>query len=1309
MRNHLSSVYACLVGGLLLAVLSGTVATADDTVPYRQYTAQDGLPHETVLSLAKGPEGRLWIGTRAGPAVYDGHEIQPVDLPDSLQNSAVLDLLVHPSGTVWVALEKTGIVGIRKGRIIRTIRPPSATNSVRRLVAQGDRVLAVTRKALWVIAGGHGSVMTHPYDYPIRTGRPVDPGPRVGYGVVDADRAPNGTLWVLDGRRGLGRLALDGSVTFLDSSFALQRGWRWGDFRVEQSGSAILVGNPGAFRVDLSTGRRTEVDTESYREIYTHSGTVYWVQGDRIVQVGSDGTQIFDSDLGLPDVLYRTVFRDPDFGLWIGTDEGLLHLPTPDVRHTNRLGGSDLRWMTSIGIDSTRRELWAASWGRGLYRVRPRSRHVRPHSEDKWTFEVRSRDGSLHALSRQGWFRRTESGWTLVNESLVAVQGVVNQNGTGFFWANTGLVRVAPSRSATPDTLWHWPREERGYYALALGRGGTLLLRSKGALLQVPPDAPGRADTVTTFPEYAEMGSVEMLRVADTVYIVLNREGIFEIDLGAATPRPDLVLSDDGIERISAAGDSLLLVGTNAGLTVLDTRTRRVRRHLTTADGLASNHAHGAKIYGDTLYVTHDNGLSKLPKGILTDTPEAPTALLTEWSVNDTPRPLRDSTRLSADERTVSFDFTGVHLGRGASVDYAYRLVPYDTTWTTTMQAFTRYTDLPPGRYRFEVRARLADGVVGPPAQMAFTIPKAFHETSWFRLFGIAVIGALIGGAYLWRTRVLRQRQRTLQRLVDRRTERLAQEKQKTEEQAQRLKTLDAEKSRFFANISHELRTPLTILRGTLEDVVDGKVGGVSVAVKEKLEILRSNVHRLHRLTEQLLDLARLETAGSTLNREPRDLIDDLRERARSFVPLAERRGLDLTVETSIEALPCRVDAAKLETVVGNLLSNAIKNTPRGGEVRVHIDVEEGSPPQAIIRVDDSGRGIALDRQAEIFERFTHGREGVSGQEGTGIGLALAREYVELHEGTIDVESTPGTGSTFTVRLPVPPADPETVGARTEGEASKGDVFAADGSTSQSVDRTPGEDGPVVLIVEDNADVRTYLRDHLSEAYQVIEARDGEEGLAVAQDAVPDVILTDLMMPELDGIAFCRRVREDDELGHTPLVLLTARAAEEDAVDALEAGADAYVTKPFSMATLKARIHRLLEAHWAGAPSDAPERHLASDVEATAEEETFLNRVTEVIEENRSRSSFTVDDLAANVGLSTRQLHRKLKRLTDLTPAVFIRRYRLDVALQLLTEGTGTVSEIAYEVGFGTPETFSRHFEERFGRSPSAYVNEASS
>ena len=541
-----------------------------------------------------------------------------------------------------------------------------------------------------------------------------------------------------------------------------------------------------------------------------------------------------------------------------------------------------------------------------------------------------------------------------------------------------------------------------------------------------------------------------------------------------------------------------------------------------------------------------------------------------------------------------------------------------------------------------------------------------------------------------------------------------------TDDRSPPLVALDEKKKHFFANVSHELRTPLTLLHGALDDALDEIEGPAPSPVQRRLKHMRTHVNRLRHLADRLLDLSRLNVTTPTLHPEPRDLVAFLRHLVRAFTPAAERAGVRLHLETEHSAYPCRFDSEKLQKVVGNLLSNAITFTPNGGVVTVSFETEadpEREDVLSIVQVSDTGRGIPANRQDEVFDRFASFRALDGNQTGTGIGLTLAREFTRMHGGTIDLESAPGAGSTFTVRLPLPSVDAENVPdsdpdhtpatplcpppipSRT---ASPEHPFKEEPSpTARDRER------PLLLIVDDNADVRAYLRRHLDSLGTVVEASDGAEGLDTVREAHPDLVLANVVMPKLDGLSLTRRVRADDDLDRMPILLLTARATAADAVAGLEAGADDYVRKPFSMDELRARLEQLLKAHRAWTANSEPDAALLTpDVDVTPADEAFLDRVTNVIEDNLDRADFTVDDLAAGVGVSPRHLQRKVKRLTGCPAAEFVRRYRLECAAELLASDAGTVSEIAYSVGFGTPKTFVKHFKTHFDCTPSAYAEE---
>lgn len=1298
----------------------------EEVVPYRSFTRADGLPHATVQALAQAPDGRLWIGTNAGLAVFDGHRIQPAPLPDSLEGGFICNLLTRESGVVWAVVRNRAVVELRKGRVARVMPRPSASGCVPRLIAHGDTTIAVGGSEVWTLAPDADAFEKTRYTNRTGQDRTAKIVNDESVEISAADRAPDGALWVLDEQFGPGRLRADGTVSFVDASRFADTDTEWESLEFSEEGSAFMRSATGTYRFQPSDETLQRLSETSYARPYSRGDVIYatGVGTARRWNFRTGRTRSFGPALGLPDTQYYAVLEDERGGLWIGTQRGLLFLPAPNVRNIRSIDGRPLRWTTDVTGDSDRESVWVSTWGSGLFRLSPNPAYAPPPktrgtstpTDDRWRLNVRRRSSGIDAIGGAGWFRREDAEWQEVHPDLQALHGYIDTTGTGVFWTNNGIARVPSSPSASIDTLRQWRYINSKYYRFRPRDDGTLLLRARRHLVHLSPYRPTGADTVASFPELEDVETRSMALLNTQAWLGTRADGLFRVDWHRNTLDP--LLSGHQVSSLSTAGDSLLLAGTNDGLYLIEAKTGAIRRRLTTADGLSSNTAAG-RFVRDTLYARHPHGVTTLPRRAVLAAAQPPTSKITALSVNGESRPPTDSTRLAVGERTLTFRFSGVHLAKGPSVHHSYRLVPYDTTWHTTDDHRTRYTDLPPGSYTFQMRARVEGGPVGAPTSLRVTLPPAYYETTWFWwLCGLVGLGLLAGG-YGLRVRALRRRKEELQTLVAERTHRLAEQKGKTQEQAERLAALDAEKNRFFANISHELRTPLTVLVGTLQEALDGGFGDVPAPLRRQLEIMQTHVDRLRRLVDQLLDLSRLETTDPGLDPEPRDLVAFVRNQVQAFAPMADRRGLSLALEAVPDTHPCRFDPEKLEKIISNLLSNAFDCTPAGGQVTVRMDVEtsteDDAPPTTVLEVEDTGPGIPPEQQDEIFERFAHGRSANDEESGTGIGLALAHELTQLHGGAIMLDSTPGEGSTFTVRLPLPPADPGAI------ELPETDAGHSDRSP-KTMDRTVGgdgqagtrasspegptaeEDAPTILVAEDNADVRAYLRRHLEDPWAVITTSDGAEALDNARRIEPDLVLADVMMPEIDGLTLTRHLREDDALGRIPILLLTARADDEEAVAGLEAGADDYVTKPFSIDELRARIEQLLDARRCWTETAPSSRLLTPEVEMTSADEAFLARVTDGIEEDLSRSSLTVEDLAAAVGISSRQLQRKLKRLTGHTAAAFVRRYRLECAADLLSGEATSVSQVAYRVGFDSPETFARHFKDHFDCSPSAYA-----
>ena len=656
-----------------------------------------------------------------------------------------------------------------------------------------------------------------------------------------------------------------------------------------------------------------------------------------------------------------------------------------------------------------------------------------------------------------------------------------------------------------------------------------------------------------------------------------------------------------------------------------------------------------------------------------------------------------------------------------------YRARQAGEAWSSWTDAPTaRFDNLPPGSHRLQVQARIVGGAPSEPATVALTIRAPWYRTGWaFLLWGLLGLGGVVGGAALavrWRTRRLKARQTQLQEQVATQTARLREEKERTAEaletvaeQRDAITTLHDAQSELFANVSHEFRTPLTVALGLLEEWVDAPDDALPDAARQDLQQVLLNNRRLLRLINQLLDIARLESDTLDLQVQWVDVGAFVETVALAFVGLAERRqiefrrrGLDATVYVP-------ADPDKLETVVANLLSNAFKYTPEGGRVTLNLSVDETA---AVLHVDDTGPGIPEDEHEAIFDRF-HQSDDRTSSVGTGIGLALTEALVERHGGTIGVDSTPGDGATFTVRWP---RSDEHLTDRpdvtwTAGDASPAasavtappqpppEPVRAGPSPLPSGDASPdaeSPDRPTVLVVDDNADIRAFVRRHLASTYRVVEAADGADGLDRARDLTPDCIVADVMMPRMDGLELLDALRSDAATDFIPVVLLTARAALDDKMEGLDAGADDYLTKPFRPDELQARIRNLRAQRMRLRERFQSDESAPQEVSEDAAAPPFLREVEAAIRERVSDEDLTVGTLAEEVGVSRSKLYRELGAITDASPADLIWQVRLQKARTLLEDEAGNVSEVAYGVGFKSVSHFSRRFRDRFGVPPSS-------
>lgn len=635
-------------------------------------------------------------------------------------------------------------------------------------------------------------------------------------------------------------------------------------------------------------------------------------------------------------------------------------------------------------------------------------------------------------------------------------------------------------------------------------------------------------------------------------------------------------------------------------------------------------------------------------------------------------------------ENFITILFSGLNFDMPSHTYYKYRLKGMSDRWIEMNPqdgvGRANFTDLAPGSYVLEVYSAGFDKVWSEqPATLLIEVQPPLWATWWAKLIYLLFFIAILTWGYRWKMEQNRKRM-----------------------EDEKYKELEEMKYRFFTNISHEFRTLLTLIITPIGSILKRTTDSET---RHQLNDVSRNAGDLLQLVNQLLDFRKMEMNGDRVNLQSGNLNEFIQYTTMKFMPLAEQKNIRLTFEDKTEGLFMYFDKDKVGKVLTNLLSNAFKFTKAGGKVNVCLEkCILDSRRCAHIVVEDTGCGIPKEEQGHVFERFYRTEQDSSSQQiGSGIGLNMVYEYIQLHEGKVSLESEEGKGSRFIVDIPTD------LKREVQQEASEENCIASpvmddvvDGAvgvqTSRKIEKT-------VLVVEDNEDFSHFLSQELGRIYnKVLMAKDGIEGAMKAEAENPDIIVSDVMMPRMNGTDMCRRIKENIETSHIPIILLTAWSTDEGRATGYKAGADAYIAKPFDMEVLLARISNLLEKQ------EKRQRDFSHSISLdpktvtdSSPDEDFLKEVIACIEKNIDNSEYTIDSLSTDIVMSRMSLYRKMKSLTGQTPADFIRTVRLKTAAKLLKEEKCTVSEACYRTGFASPQNFSKHFKEMFGVLPSQY------
>ncbi|GAB5522066.1 MAG: two-component regulator propeller domain-containing protein [Rhodothermales bacterium] len=1319
------------------------------------------LDFDNIMDLHVDARGRLWASTHSGVL----HRYHPetesftrYPLPRLDGAATIVEIHESQDGTLWLGSWEHGLWHFHpeRGVLAHYSSDPDDPATIGHLVVK--EVLENPDGTLWLAtyAGlNHFDPKTgRATRYPI----PSQPDrPETSYSNVawEVHRDRTGALWV-GTFGGLYRFVPETEtfVAYLPEPGNPKVPSRHEVHRIieDHEGHLWIGYDEGLDRFDPRTGVFERMQHDVRIPTSLQMGYVTALHQDRsgVLWVGTDRGGVSRTDLvaqriafhptytadGTEAGLIEAVYEDRDGMLWLGSESGVLRVDqaTGQVEHGTNAAYGVPSQITAFWEDRGG-TLWAAFYGKGVGRLRPSG-----------VFDVIAFEDAYD---------------NFVNVAVPSRKGGVWLGGyDGFFhW--------------TPATNTHTPYRSAPASDTASGRRHSFVM----ALVEAPDgtvwagtgDGVRRLDPVTghltdyehdaTDPASIQPGGIRMLHQdASGSLWAAGPFGLSRLD-DAATGRFTHYVMANGrlptntIHGVLEDADGALWLHTDLGILRFDPATGQVSNAEPHVVGLPIDVSLGAFHRGPsgTLYFGTLDGYYAFSPTDLAPNAHAPAAVLTELRVADVimqPQhgeylaeaiTVAQDLQLDYADRLFAIDFAALHYSQPEANTFAYRLEGFDPDWRgPTSAASATYTNLDPGTYTFHVRAANSDGVWGEAALLNVAIAPPWWMTLWFRLLaGLSGLG-LLAASYAWRIRSMQRQKTELEYQVLVRTSKIDAQRLELEQQARQLQEMDAMKSAFFANTSHELRTPLTLIRGNLTDVIQSAEHQITSEGQGHLDVAMTQTTRLQHLVEQLLDLSRLQSKQMHLRAQYRNARTFVADIVTAFTAVAHQRGLALQMEPSNTPAWLYADADKLEKIVTNLIGNAIKFTPSGGEVVVALREATvggdglGTGSFVVIEVRDTGEGISAEALPYIFDRFYQADGAVTRtREGMGVGLSLAQELAALHGGEIRCRSTQGEGATFQVFLPKGRdhlADEEIIAPTVEAVSmtSPGLQMAfddatpsGDGATGQAVpvDAEVGANAKTVLVVEDNAELRHYLTRHLGKHYRVLAAEDGQVGLQLAQQHRPDAIVSDVMMPKLDGLSLLRLLKDDPELALIPVLLLTARASTAAEREGLEAEAVHYIAKPFDMEDLLLRVANVLkdrarvQARWQvlggdgasqgdGAVSGdgAAQAERVSIPEIAGEDADFLRRVDAYVEAHLQDNDLTVKTLAGGLFMGDRTFRRRLQETTGMTAAAYIRRVRLACAKRHLEQQHyATLAEAAAAVGFSNASYFSRLYKQTYG------------
>ena len=1334
---------------LLFVLLLSSWMVVAQSYQFKHLEVSDGLSNNSVNTICKDRDGFMWFGTTTGLNRYDGYTFKiyqhAENDPGSLPDNYITDIVEMPDGRFWVNTGRGYVLFDKEQDCFIT----DVTGFMKNLESGGvpEQVFVDREGNTCLSVAGEGC-----YRY-------KEGGKRLFFSYVEHSLPEHGVTQIAECSDGLLLIYNTGLLVCLDRA-TLAIKWKSDEIKkyipagktiefslfVDRDNCIWAYSLMGIWAYDCGTKSwRTDLTAiwSSRPDVIIHA-VAQDIEGRIWVGKDYDGIDVLEKETGkvtslvahddngrsLPHNTIYDLYADRDGIMWVGTykkgvsyysesifkfnmyewgditcieqaDENRLWLGTNDhgILLWNRsTGKAEPFWRDAEGqlpnpvvsmLKSKDGKLWVGTFNGGLYcmdgsRVRSYKEGVGNTlasnnvwalvEDDKGRIWIASLGGGLQCLEPvSGTFETYTSSNSALLENNVTSLCWVDNNTLFFGTANQGVgmmdmrtreIKKIQGQSGnvklSNDAVNHVYKDSRGLVWIATREGLNVYDTRRHVFLDLSSVAEAKGNFIAAITEDQERNMwVSTSRKVIRVTVASDGKGSYLFDSRAYNSEDGLQNCDFNQRSIKTLHNGIIAIGGLYGVNVF-----------------APDHIRYNKMLPNVMFT----GLSLFDEAVKVGQSYGGRVLI-EKELNDV-----ENVEFDYKQNIFSVSFASDNYNLPEKTQYMYKLEGFNNDWLTLPLGVhnVTFTNLAPGKYVLRVKAINSDGYVGiKEATLGIVVNPPFWMSWWaYLLYAVGLVIVL----FLARYRMLKR-------------EREKFHLQQIENEVAKNEEINNMKFRFFTNVSHELRTPLTLIISPLEGMLKETTDELQ---STRLQLMYRNAQRLLHLVNQLLDFRKGEMSTHQLSLSEGDIISYVHSVCNSFLLMADKKHIQFSFFSGIDTFSMAFDADKVGKIVMNLLSNAFKFTPEGGRVTVMIEHVAGTPDILEIKIADTGIGISDVDKEHIFERFYQaGHKGVEETTGNGIGLSLVRDFVTLHEGEVKVFDNIGMGFVFVIQFPVKHVEtqvqlPEETGMPAGDEEDKE-------MKEEAREEMERKNFPLLLIVDDNEDFRIFMRYSLELQYRVKLAVNGKEAWEMMQEELPDLVISDVMMPQMDGNELCRLIKQDKRTAHIPVILLTARQNTEAKLEGLQTGADDYVTKPFNMTILVLRIRKLIELSRYHRVTQGMIDPAPSEIVITSLDEKLIEKAIKYVEDNMSRTELSVEELSRELGMSRVHLYKKLLQITGKTPIEFIRVIRLKRAAQLLRESQLHVSEVAFEVGFNNPKYFSRYFKDEFGVLPSVY------